>query len=96
MSNPYEELRIGQGHVYPADAAKLLMYFFEDFSLEDVQSYLSKLLVCALTESSDQFTTCTDRSNILFFCERLWHAIQACRLLQQKSKCSNPPSSSLH
>ncbi|WP_276482326.1 hypothetical protein [Paraflavitalea pollutisoli] len=84
MPKTFERLYISQEESYADDPKKMIKAFFRDFHPQDVQHYLNRLLLCALTESNTLFHTPQERGNAILFCEQVWYTLQAIHQLHKK------------
>lgn len=84
MPKTFERLYISQQESHADDPTTIINTFFKDFHPPDVQHYLNKLLLCALTESTTLFDSPQERGNAILFCEHVWYTLQAIHQLKIK------------
>ncbi len=60
--------------------------FFSSYHLHEVREELQTIKQVALTTDNDEFTTGSQRSNLLFLCEKLEGLTEAAWLLKEKEK----------
>lgn len=81
MPPNFSRLSIGHDQDLPTDAKEAIQEFFRTYDMESVHNSLADFLLCAFTDSQFYYSTPLARSDLIFFCDQLWFAIQAMHML---------------